>query len=267
MTSYTPQSNPWKNIPLVGTLIDGIQNYLTTGISADFGNVSAGTSGTLSSRPTASAASGKFYYATDQEVLYFSDGTNWHRQGLPAGSTTTLIGAGATVPTGWVAYDGSNLPASTGIYADLFAHLGNSLITPDTRGRMLVNKGTHADVATLGENDGLAVGSRRPKHKHTVNDLGHNHTQNPHAHGVNDSGHSHLDVDSGVSIASGTNFFGPAFNSANSGHTSTSTTGISIQNATPTNNSASTGVTIGPQTGAEPTDGAAYIVGLLIAKL
>jgi hypothetical protein len=35
------------------------------------------------------------------------------------------------------------------------------------RGRMPVGKGTHSDVSTLGNNDGVAVANRRPKHKHT----------------------------------------------------------------------------------------------------
>lgn len=41
---------------------------------------------------------------------------------------------------------------------------------PDMRGRVPVGKGTHADVATIGLDEGVAVGSRRPKHKHTTVD-------------------------------------------------------------------------------------------------
>lgn len=258
MTSFSPQSNPWKNIPLVGSLIDTIQNYLTTGISSDFlasnANVSAGASGTLAARPAANTMSGKFYYATDQAVLYFSDGTNWNRQGLPAGSTTTLLGTGATTPTGWVAYDGSNLAASTGIYADLATHLGG-VATPDTRGRMIVAKGTHADVATVGANDGVAVASRRPKHNHTItrtanvalNDPSHSHTWT--SYGVSSSGGGTGAVPSN---ASSTSFPGSIGTTANG-------TGITV--------SQQPAFSVGPQTGAEPNDGSAYIVGLLIAKL
>lgn len=44
---------------------------------------------------------------------------------------------------------------------------------PDLRGRMPIGQGTHADVDTVGDNDGTALASRTPKHKHTTfNSLG-----------------------------------------------------------------------------------------------
>lgn len=48
---------------------------------------------------------------------------------------------------------------------------------PDRRGRVSVMVGTHADVDAVTDNDGLAVGSRTPKHRHTVTvtDPGHTH--------------------------------------------------------------------------------------------
>jgi hypothetical protein len=135
--------------------------------SAQLPVVPAGANGTLALRPAAAAGnSGTFYYASDQDVLYFSTGAAWLRIGLPPGATTTLYSN--TVPTGWIAYDGTALPASTGIYADLYAHLGNTTATPDTRGRILVHKGTHADVDVLGDNDGTALANRTPKHNSTL---------------------------------------------------------------------------------------------------
>jgi len=83
--------------------------------------------------------------------------------------------AGATLPDGYLLCDGSAVSRDT--YADLFAAIGithgsgdgsTTFNLPDARGRVTVGKGTHAEVDTLGESDGLAVGSRRLKHTHTI---------------------------------------------------------------------------------------------------
>lgn len=121
--------------------------------------------GLLSARPSASSAgAGTKYFATDQVVEYISDGTNWIRTGIPAGAEMGWYNN--TVPAGWIAYDGGNLPSSTGIYADLYAHLGG-LATPDTRGRVEVGLGSHADVNAIKNNDGVSAAYRRPKHRTT----------------------------------------------------------------------------------------------------
>lgn len=87
---------------------------------------------------------------------------------------------------------------------------------------MPVGIGSHTDVDAIGENDGAALASRTPKHKHTVNDPGHSHTQ---------------------SATSGT--FG---SSGASGATSSS-------NPTSTN---TTGITVGPQSNS-PTDAPSFL--------
>lgn len=140
--------------------------------------------GLLASRPAASGASGSFYYATDQDVLYLSNGTAWLRQGLPAGATTQVYSN--TVPTGWWAYNGTALPSSSGIYADLATHLGGTAC-PDTAGRMLVARGSHGDVDTIGDNDGVAAANRSPKHN-TNSSLSISRTADV---TVGDSGHQH----------------------------------------------------------------------------
>jgi hypothetical protein len=43
---------------------------------------------------------------------------------------------------------------------------GTHFNLPDYRGRTLVGLGTHADINSLSDSDGLAVASRTPKHKH-----------------------------------------------------------------------------------------------------
>jgi len=159
--------------------------YYDTGLGwIDLGGQHAGThhpvtgtdkipmslSGVLADRPAATAvADGTHYFATDQYVDYVEVGNAWVRVSPPAGFGGFWFGSVA--PAGYVIYNGAALPATDGIYADLYAHLGAGIL-PDTRGRMLVGLGTHADVSAIGASDGLAtVGSRRPKHKHTITNL------------------------------------------------------------------------------------------------
>lgn len=124
--------------------------------------------GPLANRPAATTlGSGSTWFATDQVADYVTDGTQWIRKGVPAGTTVDWFKSDAAVPTGWVLYDGGSLPAATGIYADLYAHLGNTLVKPDTRGRFTVAQGTNSDVSAMGANDGLAIASRSPKHNMT----------------------------------------------------------------------------------------------------
>lgn len=48
---------------------------------------------------------------------------------------------------------------------------------PDVQGRLVVGKGTHADVNALGKTDAQALASRTVRHRHSVTDPGHAHTQ------------------------------------------------------------------------------------------
>lgn len=87
-----------------------------------------------------------------------------------------------SVPAGYLLCNGAAVSRTT--YSALFTVCGTQFgsgdgVTtfnlPDYQGRMPVGKGTNADVATIGNNDGQATASRRPKHKHSVNDPGHTH--------------------------------------------------------------------------------------------
>lgn len=120
----------------------------------------------LSNRPAASGVqSGIKFYATDQDVEYVASGSSWLRTGLHPGDLIHTLNSVAD--TGRIFYQGQAWPGTTGIYADLFAKIGGAFPTtlPDMRGRMLVTLGTHADVNAIALTDGLAVGSRRPKHQ------------------------------------------------------------------------------------------------------
>jgi hypothetical protein len=235
-TDQSPKQFYWWN----GTSWDPMNAITTSTINQQ---------GTYSARPSAgSVAAGTKYFATDKVVEYISDGVNWLRLGLPAGTTTDWFND-AVIPTGWVAYDGTNLPSSVGIYDELYAHLGNSVAKPDTQGRVTVSRGTHADVDHALDNDGLAVGSRRVRHKHTV------------AHTLTLPDHTHQEYSEAGAAADG--LWRPRRESGTGGDFLTSSN-TGNPNSHPAING---GVTVGPQTGSEPTDGSAFITAVKIAKL
>jgi microcystin-dependent protein len=162
--------------------------------------------------------------------------------GTPIGSTIEWNGASVPVGGFYLTEDGSAISRS--VYSIAFGILGTlfgggdgstTFNIPDSRGRVPVGyapSGGHADVNTVGKNDGIAVASRRTKHKHTVamTDPGHNHT-----------------IPGFVGSVSGP--AGGAVAISGSSTSGTSVTGLNASN-----------VLIGPQTGAEPNDGPAYIV-------
>lgn len=94
---------------------------------------------------------------------------------FPTGTLTAF--AAAVAPTGWLICDGSAVSRS--VYSVLFGVIstaygaGDGSTTfnlPDLRGRVpagFAASGGHADVSTLGNNDGVALASRRPSHHHT----------------------------------------------------------------------------------------------------
>jgi microcystin-dependent protein len=134
----------------------------------------------------------------------------------PVGYNVT---AGSEDP-GWLLADGREVSRTT--YAALFVKYGSGALhgagngtttfnLPDYRGRPLVGKGTHAEVDTVGKNDGLAVGSRRVKHSHTVNSHSHGGSTGSvgnHSHGVLVSGETGLEI----AVITGGGYEGQGFN-------------------------------------------------------
>jgi len=116
---------------------------------------------------------------------------------IPVGSVVDF--AGAVAPAGWLLCNGASLLRST--YPLLFAAIGTTygaadgthFSLPDCRGRVSVGVGTRPECDAVGDSDNLALASRRPQHRHTVNDGGHSHgvSDSQHNHGVNDPGHGH----------------------------------------------------------------------------
>lgn len=149
--------------------------------------------------------------------------------------------------TGWLICDGrTNLLRASYPTAFVSAMLaagfngddGTRFGIPDLRGRTVVGKGTHADVDALTDNDGQAVGSRRPKHKHTVGET-------PHKHELRSNS-----VDDGIPVMLSTDSPGGA------GRRHMREGGDVVEDHTV---AASTGLTVGPQT-TSPTDAPAYQV-------
>jgi microcystin-dependent protein len=116
-------------------------------------------------------------------------------QGLLVPVGAVLPYSGAAAPSGYLLANGAAV-SRTGPNADLFALYnaaglpygagdGSSTFNvPDLRGRAPWGKGTVAIVDAIGKSDGLAVGSRQPRHQHTI--PGHSHGMS-HTHNVSGS--------------------------------------------------------------------------------
>lgn len=124
-------------------------------------NVPIFGTGVLSARPAATVA-GRFYYATDTGLVYFSTGSAW----IPLNDTLTAVPvgvvldfAGGTVPTNYMLAVGTAVSRAT--YAALFTQLGTkygagdgtaTFNLPDYRGRVAVGQDRGRTPAT-GAND------------------------------------------------------------------------------------------------------------------
>jgi microcystin-dependent protein len=192
-------------------------------------------------------------WTTGEVVTAAMGNTNWRdnmNAVAPVGSYMYVAArsGGNAVETvwqgGWLEANGASVLRAT--YAALDTYLasltptrpfgtadGTHVTLPDMQARSPVHHtlAGHADTSTLANSDGVALASRRPRHKHTVNDPGHVHTFN-----------TFIVVPSAIAGTGG-------------GRASSGDSGQ------PTINSSTTGITIGPQTGAEPTDSSGYLVG------
>lgn len=173
---YFDDGAAWNSVGHVGAGSIGTTELADASVTtAKLAQYAALQQGLYAARPAAAAAlNGTMYYATDQVALYVCIAAAWVRLGAQPGDI--IWTAEDSVRTGYLLADGSNV-SRTGLNAPLFANwstkfgVGDGLTTfglPDWRGRMFANKGTHTDVATIGNNDGTAVANRRPKHDHTL---------------------------------------------------------------------------------------------------
>lgn len=165
--------------------------------------------------------------------------------GVPTG--VMLPYAGSVAPAGYVIAVGQLVDGTTPTYSALWTALGlthggsgqSSFRLPDPQGRAIFGKAGaagHSDVQVLGANDNLGVGSRRPKHRTSISDPGHQHIVGREV----------------VSLTPG----GTAYGIRGNGATQDSPSLTAV-----------TGITAGPQTGAEPVDTVPYLVLNYIIKL
>lgn len=208
----------------------------------------------------AGVATGTVIFDLSLSALQVYTGSAWVGV-TPAGVISPYGGTAA--PGGWVLCDGSTLNSVTSTqYAALFAAIGttyggsgaSSFILPDLQGRMPVGKGSNADVASLGLNDGAALASRRPAHKHT-----------------NVVSQTTTGAQSYGSIVNNTNFAAGGGSAQRYIVNSSQANGIAGNEgdnsfSTALNHTHSVGVTTGPQT-ASPTDAPSFLVVNYIIKL
>ena len=172
---------------------------------------------------------------------------------LPTGGY--LIVATTTAPAGFLACDGAAVSRST--YAALFAKIGtlygpgdnvNTFTLPDARGRDLVGVGTATGVGAIGQNEGLAVGSRKRTHRHSAS-VSVSSAGSAHFHrGADDASPLFSGVVTGP-YPVGNVIAHPSF------HTNTDSSGEHTHPAT---------ATVGDQAG--PLDQAPYLTGLVCIK-
>jgi len=149
----------------------------------------------------------------------------------PAGAI--LDYGGDTAPGGYVMCDGAEYDKTSLVYQRLFNAIGfkygtgstgNMFRVPDFQGRVAVGRGAHADVDTMGDSDGLAIGARSPRHRSSVGEA---------TMGFDNQGIT-AGADANVTLGSST----------------------AVQESSVHRHN----VTVGPQTGNEPVDTPAFLV-------
>ena len=224
---------------------------------------------------TPASGFGAVYVKTDG-LLYFKNdaGTEHDLTATAAGGAATgdvkasLVAAAAV---GWLECNGAAVSRTT--YSALFAAIGTTFgpgdetttfNLPDFRGRGLIGVGTGtgltartlgqqtigAETVTLGSGEmpshSHGVNISDSGHSHGVNDSGHTHANTSHSHGVTDPGHFHYitrNLGGGGGLAGVTWTTAVGLTNSVTALTLNSTTGISIDSATVSTPSATTGVT------------------------
>jgi microcystin-dependent protein len=190
--------------------------------------------GVVASRPTF-GTTGRFFFATDENILYFDKGTSWTEIGPvrpdsigtaqlapaaeerlnPIGTPISWPYAEGSVPSGWALCYGQAVsraanPILHGIAASAgYPHgSGDGSTTfnlPDMRGRVPVGKdnmgGTAANRISAA-NNGQTLGGAHGNQAHTlaISEMpSHGHGGGNHAHSISDPSHAHSIADPGHS--------------------------------------------------------------------
>ena len=169
--------------------------------------------GVIASRPTSSGGTpgvrGRYYFATDEGVLYRDRGTQWDAVAAVGADTTNPPGniityIGVTAPSGWLLCDGSiyttaTYPALGAVIGSRFtleADAAGTFRVPDLRGRGTIGAGTGTGLTarTLGAAGGTEThtltSGQTPAHTHSGTTAG----ESSHTHTITvtgDGSHSH----------------------------------------------------------------------------
>lgn len=172
----------WRGLALGIESIDTPANFLSG-------------SSNLAGRPAANTvATGSFWYVTDMDTVFRSNGTTWDRI-IPVKPGKVEWYARSSAPAGSLVCDGTALPAATTIYADLRAELiaegnpygvsGSDPRIPNAGGRTIVGLSSDTEFDAMGEAGGAKT------HTLTGPESGiavHGHTVDSHTH---DMTHDH----------------------------------------------------------------------------
>lgn len=207
--------------------------------------------GLIADRPPAGKV-GQSYIATDQNNKEYLDIGVWIERnpvhGFFPGDVKASFQTGDHGP--WLYADGRNNIPRAGLsqaFIDLMLALGypgadgTKIGIPDFRGRMIVNRGTVAEVNALGKNENVVIGDRRPRHSH-------NFVTQGHFHGIPAQTYSPPDGENaGMYHRKNTNSLAKGDN-----------VNFAVNNMGTTNESVRELVSVGPQLNA-PSDGPAFI--------
>jgi hypothetical protein len=167
------------------------------------------SAGVKASRPAASGTT-RFYFATDEETLYLSDGSDWYGlTGEPVGTIRTYAGA-SPYPNGWAECDGSEVsrtanPDLNSLFSAAGYPFGNgngssTMNLPNLVGRVAVGAGGSYGLGSSGGAEEVTLAANEiGEHTHsdgTYYGASHYHGLGGHTHYV--SGNISLTADHGA---------------------------------------------------------------------
>lgn len=245
---------PGKGVPVPSTALTiaadiSMNNFGLTNVrEVKLEDITTAQTGVAHENALQAAGSNLYYINGSGTAVQITDGnqlaTALSSPALPAGATIPY--AGTSAPAGWLLCDGAAVSRTT--YATLFAVIGTiwgpgdgatTFNLPNMNGRTAIGTGSYIDPVSGVVSRSLAEVGGAEKHVLITNELAsHNHTQNAHTHTVTDPSHTHtlttpiyLDGD-GASFYSVSNTGTALSNDL----LSASTTGITNQSTTATNN-------------------------------